>query len=152
MRVFKAVCALLVGIGTLSAVLADETVSGITGKGKAGVFKVESLRNSDKYILKTIPEGLSGLPAVSVPRGSYSAPGSGYSFTIAKPATVYILVDQRDRGQKLEGWEKTELTAEWMADRIYKDWVYKKDFEAGTVEIPANSKACLPNLAIIETK
>jgi hypothetical protein len=150
MRVMKSLCCALLLVGSMSSVFAGE-ISEITGRGKLAALQVKAAR-TDRFKLSVIPEELKGMPSIFVPRGDYNKPGTGFSFKLAKPATVYIFVDQRDKGQELAGWEKTALGASWKADRDYKDHVYKKDFPAGLVEIPKNSIHALPNLAVVATK
>jgi hypothetical protein len=151
MRMLKSLCCALLMVGSVSSVFAAGEISEVTGQGKVAALQAKAAR-TDRFKISVLPEELKGLPSIFVPRGDYNKPGSGFSFKLAKPATIYIFVDQRDKGQELTGWEKTALTATWKADRDYKDHVYKKDFPAGLVEIPKNSIHAIPNLAVVATK
>ena len=128
-------------------------VSAVTSKGKVAVIK-EGGSRSGGYTIKQFPAEFKGLEVVSVPRGNPNKAGNPYSFTISAPATVYIMIDARQvKNYKLEGWTQTKLTATWIAGKsTYKDVIFKKDFAAGTVAIPANPRSGLPCLAVIKGK
>ena len=77
---------------------------------------------------------------MSVPRGRFNAPGAGYSFTLKKPATVYLLVQDRGKPDIPEGWKAEEGKAVWRLGNVrHSDLIYSREFPAGTVEIPAHN-------------
>ncbi|MDD5727347.1 MAG: hypothetical protein PHV59_02175 [Victivallales bacterium] len=152
MKTFKNVFLLLCLTGISVAVTAAELIiSDITGNGKETICKVGSFR-AKPYKLTSVPKELEGLPAISVPRGKITSPGTGFSFKVSAPVTVYLFVDKLYKNPKLEGWEKTEMTAAWMASRLLKDAIYKKTFPAGVVKIPANPERIIPHMAVVKVK
>jgi hypothetical protein len=81
---------------------------------------------------------MNGLPCVSVPRGDATKPGTAFRFTIDRPATVYLLVHKRG-GYVPKGWQSTKLKARWqVAQYTVTDLIFRKDFPAGEVAIPAH--------------
>lgn len=149
MRMFKTVFCMLFTAALCSSVMADVKITDVTAKGKVVTLKA-GIARTGSYKVKTVPRELVGLQAVSVPRGNSGKKGSGYSFKISAPATVYLLVDNRMK-PVIKGWKKTKMTAVWVASkRDYKDNVYMKDFPAGEVKIPANPKAAIPHMAIVK--
>jgi hypothetical protein len=131
-------CALL-ALGLASGVLADGLkITEISSPGKLTTLKVNTPR-SLPYKVSEIPEILQNLPCVSLPRGSGNNPGPQFSFTINKPATVYLLVHMRG-DYAPEGWDKTDMSAHWLVGKgVYNDAIFKKDFPAGKVLVPAHT-------------
>ena len=89
----------------------------ITGKEKpAATIATESrlmqksrLRTADgKFTFVNFPDSLKGLPFVSIPRGANNRPGAAYSFTLKKPAKLYLLVQERGNAAIPEGWTKID--------------------------------------------
>lgn len=151
MRMLKTVFCLLVTAAFCGSVMADVTITDITAKGKAISLKA-GVERTGGYKSKTVPGELAGLQAVSVPRGNSGKSGTGYSFKISAPATVYLLVDNRLKGD-IKGWNKTKLTAVWIAHKNdFKDKVYIKDFPAGEVKVPANPAGIIPHMAVVKPK
>ncbi len=151
MRMLKTVFSLLITAALCSSVMADVKITKVTAKGKATVLKA-GINRTAPYKVKTAPKELLGLQCVSVPRGNSQKKGTGYSFNISSPATVYLLVDNRMKGD-VKGWKKTKLTAVWLVRKAsYKDKVYMKDFAAGEVKVPANSAGVIPHMAVVKPK
>ena len=140
-------------VAIAGSAFAEVKVSDVTAKGKEAALDAGVIR-SGVFTVKDFPTELKGLISISVPRGNHAQPGSTFSFKISAPATVYLFVDVRgEKKTKLEGWEKTTLKASWLANnQTLNDAIYKKDFEAGTVEIPANSASMIPCMAVIKSK
>ena len=153
MKLSKLMLCAFSAVAIVGSAFAEVKVSDITAKGKEATLDAGVIR-SGVFTVKDFPKELKGLKCISVPRGSHSQAGSTFSFKISAPATVYLFVDVRgEKKTKLEGWEKTTLKAIWVANKKdYPDIIYKKDFEAGTVEIPANTAAMIPCLAVIKSK
>lgn len=151
MKTYKKVFLLLsLAIISISA-MAEIKISDITNKGKEAICKIGARRTSDQYQLLNIPNELEGLQAVSIPRGSFDKAGTDFSFKVSVPVTIYLFVDKRYKKVTLEGWEKTKMTAGWL-DKKHGDVIYKKNFPAGIVEIPANPMGVLPHLAVVKEK
>ena len=152
MKMLKSILFLLSIISICAVATAEVKISDITGEGtkaicKAGIFRTKP------YKVKTIPEDLNGLLAISVPRGNYNKPGKEFSFKVDVPVTVYLFVDKRYKNPKLEGWILTKMTTKWTANRkTYQDVIYKKDFPAGIIKIPGNPKLIIPHMAVIKEK
>lgn len=113
--------------------------------------------NDDTVTVTAVPPALDKLPMVSIPRGEPGKPGAGYSFTIDKPATVYILVADTGAPAIPPEWVKLENTeVAWKVKNVTgKDFVYSRKFPAGKVEIPPHNgkgdKAYgLPNTALVK--
>ncbi|MHB8900650.1 MAG: sulfatase-like hydrolase/transferase, partial [Thermoguttaceae bacterium] len=94
------------------------------------------LRASDGQEIRSLPVSLAGLPRVTIRRGDFHQPAPGYSFQVNRPVTVYLAVDVRGNPSPGQEWSKTDLGLTWGND--YRDGVYRRDFEAGVVEIPGN--------------
>jgi hypothetical protein len=77
---------------------------------------------------------------------------------IDKPATVYIAVHQRGDAGLPAGWEKTDKKMTWTPGKgAQPDVFYRKDFQAGKVEIPGHAgkdggNFGAPHLAVIGSK
>ncbi len=95
------------------------------------------LRASDEQEIKSIPGALAVLPRVTIPRGDFHKPAPGYWFRVNRPVTVYLAVDVRGNPDLGEAWAKTDLSLTWGADHL--DKVYRRNFDAGLVEIPGNA-------------
>lgn len=118
-------------------------------------------RNPIRMIMGNIvvqaPETFEKALFIAAPRDNAYAPGMGYSFTIDKPATVYIAVHRRGKPTILPGWEKASEVFNWGHSGhgdMSSDIVYRKDFPAGVVNIPPhdgfNGKMYgIPHLTII---
>jgi hypothetical protein len=152
MKLVKAIVAVMImSVVSGGAYAADAvSITGLSKGAKLGTIKTGGLRTQDRFKLAALSEELSGLPCVSVARGNYQNPGAEYSFKVDVPVTVYLLVDARDGNFSAEGWQKTALSATWM--NTHKDKIYKRDFPAGTITIPANPAKILPNTAVIKGK
>lgn len=139
MKLAKLLAATLIGVGgAFGAFAAELKVTDVSKPGKLAKLKIGTTR-STPYKVSKLPEQLKGLPCVYLPRGTGGKPGKNFSFNVNKPVTVYILVHVRG-GYAPKGWTKTDLKAQWMVNKgVYKDGVYKKDFPAGKVEIPAHT-------------
>jgi len=93
--------------------------------------------SSSKYTFDVLPEQLRTMQCVVIARGDLKEPAKDFSFTISKPADVYIAVLDRGDYTPPTGWERTTLTSRWSGNLT--DTVYVKRFAAGTVEIPGHS-------------
>lgn len=121
----------------------------LTGKDKpAATFVTESrlmpksrLRTADgKFTFVKFPDSLKGLPFFSVPRGKSNQPGAAYSFTLKKPAKLYLFVQNRGNVTVPEGWAKIDEQSSWKFNtETYTDTIYVREFPAGIVEIPAHN-------------
>ncbi|MEE8452844.1 MAG: hypothetical protein V3R99_13045 [Thermoguttaceae bacterium] len=100
------------------------------------------LRASDQQAITSMPETLARLPRVTINRGDFHKPAPGYSFTVDRPVTIYLAVDQRGAPNPGAAWTKTELTLTWGAN--HRDSVYRRDFAAGAIEIPGNDVEHVP--------
>ncbi|MBS1370335.1 MAG: hypothetical protein HPZ91_10310 [Lentisphaeria bacterium] len=104
------------------------------------------------------PAFLKDLPLISAPRGASDKPGASYSFTLKKPAKLYLLIQDRGTPAIPEGWTREEGKVTWtVGPNKQTDSIYSKEFPAGTVEIPAhNGKQGnaygVPNAAVIQYK
>lgn len=112
-------------------------------------------RCSDNFVFTIVPKSLQGLPSVRIRRGDKQAPGAAYSFTIDRPAWVYLIA--MDNGVYSPGpdWERTGLQSQWRLgpDQLFTDTIYRRRFEAGRVEIPAHTGGAankgVPHVAVV---
>ncbi len=110
------------------------------------------------FAIAEIPDYLKGLPMVSIPRGQGAKPGAAFSYTLAKPAKVYLLVHDRGKMPAPEGWTKEEGKVTWKSGQnAFTDTVYSKECPAGTLEVPAHngkegSTFGIPNAIVIAEK
>ena len=133
------------------SVFGQVKITDLTQKAKVTSLKAKAARSAP-YTVKAVPKELEGLQAVYVPRGNSQKKGTGFSFKVDVPVTVYLLVDARPK-LKFDGWTKTKLKASWLAGgKSYNDVIYTKDFPAGVIKIDANPKGCIPHLAVIKKK
>jgi len=97
-------------------------------------------------VFSTLPPSFKNFEMISAKRANPDAPGIGYNFIVNQPVTVYLLVEDRP-GLKFEGgWEKTRLTATWGGS---KDLIFKREFPAGTIKIPAPGDKGAAHLAFV---
>ncbi len=90
-----------------------------------------------KYAFSALPQALSAMQCVVVPRGNSRKQAEGFSFKINEPAEVQIAVHDRGGFAPPGGWRKTALKTRWSTGLT--DTVYTKRFEAGTVRVPGHS-------------
>ncbi len=148
----------------LSAMLlaADVQISNLPGNAKVSRMGMNSKdRTNNKYgaSIVAVPEMLNGLQMISVPRGVGNKPGSGYSFSIDKPATVYMLVEDHGKVEVPEGWKlEKDQFVKWKFNMAEgRDFVYSRQYPAGKVEIPvhnglANERYAVPNAALLKAE
>jgi len=110
------------------------------------------------FAIAEIPDSLKGLPMVSVPRGDGSKPGAAFSYTLAKPAKVYLLVHNRGKVTLPEGWTKEEGKVTWKSGATpFTDTVYSRECPAGKLDVPAHdgkegNTFGIPNAIVIAYK
>ena len=105
-----------------------------------GLTKLEpsdALRSTDEQPITEMPDRLSSLPRVTVERGDWREPASGFSFTVNTPVTVYLAVDRRGNTKLDAKWTLTDMTLTW--GKGIQDHVYSQEFDAGKVVIPGNT-------------
>jgi len=141
----------IIAFMSMTMVFADDviTVSGNSNGTEVGTLEKDSFRVIGRFKLIIVPETLVGKVSVVANRGSTESSGKSFSFNVNKPVTVYILVDDRRKSDP-EGWTKTEMSATWYVNKNYTDTVFKKDFPAGKIEIPASDVGTLPHFAVVE--
>ena len=100
------------------------------------------LRASDQQAITQMPDILARLPRVTIHRGDYHRPAPGYSFTVDRPVTVYLAVDDRGAPNPGGAWTKTPITLTWGAE--HSDSVYRQQFDPGVIEIPGNDTEHTP--------
>jgi hypothetical protein len=152
MKLVKTIVAVMLMSVITGEVYAADAVSitGLSKGAKVGTIKTGGLRTQDRFKFAALSDELSGLQCVSVPRGNWKNPGAEYSFKVDASVTVYLLVDARNGKFNADGWQKTKLNATWSG--THKDNIYKRDFPAGTITIPANPAKILPNTAVVKSK
>ena len=112
-------------------------------------------RCGNQFVFKSIPKSLQGLPYVSVKRGAKEEPGIAYTFTLKRPATVYLFVMENGKPTLSPEWKPTEMKALWGFDQDMSllDSVYSRHFDAGPVTIPAHDGQAgnfgVPHLCVI---
>ncbi|MCF6174574.1 MAG: hypothetical protein L3J71_02280 [Victivallaceae bacterium] len=136
MKSFKTLIVALLTIAVVTGTIAgDVKITDISRTAKLTKLNIGIFR-SKPYKVSKIPEILKNLPCIILPRGTGNKPGLQFSFTIDKPATIYLFVHKRGKFAPA-GWDKTELTANWLVGKsVYSDAIFKKDFPAGKVVIP----------------
>ncbi len=97
----------------------------------------KALRASDQQEITSMPAKLASLSRVTVNRGTWHEAAPGFSFKTNHAATIYLAVDQRGKPTLDESWRRTNLTLSWGRDN--HDIIYQRDFQAGTIDIPANN-------------
>jgi hypothetical protein len=138
-----------------SAVFAAEVAVTDLSKGaKAFTVEMGGKRTADLFAFTAFPEQLKGATCVSVIRGSFNNPGSGFSFTIDKPCTAYLLYMVRGKIVTPDGWQKTSLTAKWKHNQQKAgDVIFKKSLSAGKVEVPVNNSKAggfgIPHMVVL---
>lgn len=95
------------------------------------------IRTSDQFEFSELPQHLTRLPRVTIDRGDWYDPAPGYSFSVDKPVTVFLAVDQRGKPTLDAEWKRSDQSVSWGGGR-YKDVLYSREFPAGRIEIPAN--------------
>jgi hypothetical protein len=159
MKSFKTLIVALLTIAVVTVTIAgDVKITDISKTAKLTKLNIGIFR-SRPYKVSKIPEILKNLPCIILPRGSGSKPGPAFSFTIDKPATIYLFVHKRGKFAPA-GWEPTKLTANWLVHKsTYNDAVFKKDFPAGKVIIPEHKGTIaskplygVAHLAVIQAK
>jgi arylsulfatase A-like enzyme len=116
----------------------------------------QALRATDQQVITSLPEELAKLTRVTVPRGDWHRPGSGYEFELSEPATVYLAVDQRGDPQLDARWKLTDFSLAW--GKGFRDRVYRRELPIGTVSIPVNATEHtpgsfgMPHMAMVATK
>jgi len=121
-------------------VIADRDLEG-EGMAVISFCNVKSRRRvaDGAFTIAEIPDYLKGLPMVSIPRGDGSKPGAAFSYTLAKPAKVYLLVHNRGKATLPEGWTKEEGKVTWKSGPTpFTDTVYSKECPAGKLDVPAH--------------
>lgn len=94
-----------------------------------------SQRCTGGFPIKYLPDELQNVARVTIARGDYHKPAPGYSFTVDQDVVVYLAVDSRPQAQLGEGWEETALNLKWQD---YTDHIYRREFQAGLVEVPGH--------------
>ncbi len=142
MKLRQLLAAAVMVCGMALAVSAQEIgISNLPEKGKISKLEVG---NKDRtaggtFVISAVPGYLKDQQMVSVPRGNAAVAGIAYTVTIDKPATVYLLVQDRGKVTIPEGWTKSEDKVRWkLGNMNLSDSVYQKNFAAGQVEIPAH--------------
>jgi hypothetical protein len=102
--------------------------------------------------LTSLPDELAKIELVSAKRGDAGQPGLPYHFIVNQPVTVYLGVQDLGDAKLDPAWKKTDLTLGWDGKT---DAVYKREFPAGTVYIPAHpggkdGKFGAPHLAFVQ--
>ena len=130
----------------------------MAGKPQMTVLKPgEARRAADsapKYQFSTLPQKLTTMQCVAVPRGDSKREADGFSFKIDAPTEVYIAVHDRGGFVPPEDWRKTPLKTKWS--KGLTDTIYVKRFETGTVNVPGHSGKSgnsygLPHAAFVPT-
>lgn len=91
------------------------------------------------HAIESLPEYLWGLKLITVTRGP-NEPVEGYSFNTGSDVTVYLAVHQRGEPQIPGAWERMPEEIQWVTSTgiTHKDWIYRRRFTDGQVEIPAH--------------
>nr|WP_153555143.1 hypothetical protein [Roseimaritima sediminicola] len=114
----------------------------------------QTLRTSDQLPITELPEALASLPRVSIPRGNWRKPASGFEFEISHPARVYVAVDGRGDSPLPPAWKRTDQSLIW--GKRVRDAIYVREFPAAVVSIPGNAVEHTegafgtPHLALVE--
>ncbi len=154
-------CVMFLGVSAL-LLAADVQISNLPGNAKISRMGMNSKdRTNNKYgaSITAVPEMLNGLQMISVPRGVGNAPTAGYSFTIDKPATVYMLVEDHGKVDLSKEWKlEKDQFVKWKYNMAEgRDFVYSRQYPAGKVEIPVHnghdpSRYAIPNAALIKAE
>lgn len=97
-----------------------------------------------------LPPGFENYEMVSATRGDPQNPGQPYEFIVNQSVTVFLVVENTGNtndntaatGAAVlpKGWEPTDLKieCETTVDGIIADTIFRRDFPAGTIKIPAH--------------
>ncbi|WP_242631720.1 hypothetical protein [Rubripirellula amarantea] len=99
-------------------------------------------RASDQQEIVAISNKLATLPRVTVRRGDWHKPSQEYAFEVNQPVTVFLAVDRRGSPTLDDQWQPTDLNVRWGEN--FHDQVYRRDFDAGVVQIPRNDTQHTP--------
>lgn len=116
---------------------------------------VEAFRASDQQKITAMPTQLTSLPRVTVDRGDWHRPATGFQFKVDKPVTVYLSVDRRGNPKLPPQWKSTGLSISW--GKQFTDEIYSRHFDAGTISIPANTTEHtkgsfgMPHMAMVQS-
>ncbi|MCA9061869.1 MAG: hypothetical protein KDA96_02390, partial [Planctomycetaceae bacterium] len=95
-----------------------------------------ALRCTDQQPITSMPETLATLPRITIARGDWHKTAPGYSFRVDQPVIVFLAVDRRGNPEPDESWQQTEYELQWGKE--HRDRIYMREFDAGTIAIPAN--------------
>lgn len=127
-----------------------------------GTLQKGVTRMANKYSIVNVPPLLEGLQFVTIDRGELYRPGKGYAFTVDRPVTVYLAVQERGDPGLPSGWSLVPHRMSYVVpldtggSRTEYDSIWKKKFPAGRVRIPPhegtdeNKHYGLPHMAILE--
>lgn len=93
-------------------------------------------RATGSQAILSMSEQLADLPRVTIERGNWRQPANGYSFTVDRPVTVFLVVDGRGDSSLPPPWSPTQLSLLWEGGT--NDLVYQRDFPAGPIIITPN--------------
>jgi hypothetical protein len=122
-------------------------------------LRVGGYRSEGQKIISVSPE-LKGMDCLTVARGEMTRPGTGYSFSLAAPAVVYLAVMRRGNPSLPEGWVPTpyEIRYRCTTGQHWEqgDSVYVKICGAGKIEIPHHAGRDrehfgLPHMVILDS-
>lgn len=117
---------------------------------------INALRATDQQKILSMPDALRPLQRVTINRGDWHQPASGFSFEVDKPVTVFLAVDRRGFPKLPGEWEKTNLLMTW--GKNHTDDIYQCDFPAGKISIPANPSEHtkgsfgMPHIAFVKSR
>lgn len=95
-------------------------------------------RATDQQRITSLPDAFVSLPRVTMKRGDWKQPASGYEFVVNEPVTVFLAVDKRGDTRLGSEWTLTEMAVAWGTGNN-SDIVYQRSFPAGVITIPANT-------------
>ena len=124
--------------------------------GRKRPIATEALRATDQQKITSMLEELARLPRVTVDRGDWHKPATGYVFQVSQPVTVYLAVDERGNPKLPSEWKLTDLELTW--GNGFRDRIYSRELPGGTVSIPGNSTEHtprsfgMPHLAFVDSQ
>ena len=109
-------------------------------------------RTAGGYDMSDLPEALRSAVRVVPARGEMKQPGGSYRVKVSQSVTAYLAVHERGSYVPPQPWKKTDLAIAWSKG---KDTVYRQDFPAGEIKVPAhtgkneNGQYGLPSLLLL---
>ncbi|OHD63468.1 MAG: hypothetical protein A2096_17295 [Spirochaetes bacterium GWF1_41_5] len=119
------------------------------------IFKTGTMRCAERYEITDFPKEFLNAVCITVPRGDSKAPGKGYSFTVSRPANIFLLVNRSGDYMPPSGWKTADLEVSYrIKDQlILTDDVFIMKSKGGKIIIPPHDgqgkSYGIPHMAVV---